>query len=114
MTATSLLALCIPGVSAVLMCCGNCTICPLVAAMILTGIRRLNDNGALCAQSTAISEADTGATFEDNGATMRALFIAQCVMYIPTFCCFNFGFQFSLVGDAANNQHGTGVFQALK
>ena len=63
--------------------------CLLVVAMIVTGIRRLDVDGEYCATSTAISEPDTGATFADNAKTLRALFIAQCAMFIPTCCCFN-------------------------
>ena len=71
--------------------CVNVAMCVLAAAMILTGVRRLNADGQLCANSTAVSEPDTGATFADNATTLRALFIAQCVMYLPTCCCFNIG-----------------------
>ena len=41
----SLFAMCVPGVSCCLMCCGNCLGCPMLAAIILTGIRGLNSNG---------------------------------------------------------------------
>ena len=83
MSSLALLGLCIPGISCCLMCGMTLSYCPTLAAIILTGIRLLNDNGKLCARSTAISDADTGATFKDNGETMRALFIAQCVLFIP-------------------------------
>ena len=63
--------------------------CLLVVAMIVTGIRRLDVDGEYCATSTAISEPDTGATFADNATALKTLFIAQCIMYIPTLCCFN-------------------------
>ena len=95
MAASTILSLCIPMISAFCMCCVNCAACPLVAAMILTGIRRLNADGETCAESLAIVEED-GTTFSDNGATLRALFIAQCVMYIPTLCCFNCSLMLSL------------------
>ena len=84
MSGLSLLALCIPGISCCLMCGMGCSYCPTIAAIILTGVRLLNDNH-LCRRSTAVSDADTGATFADNGETMRALWIAQCVLFLPTF-----------------------------
>ena len=71
--------------------CVNCTMCLAIPAMIVTGMKRLGENGELCALSTAISEPDTGATFADNATMMENLFKAQCVMYILTCCCFNIG-----------------------
>ena len=102
MGSLALLGMCIPGISCCLMCGMLCSYCPTIAAIILTGIRLLNDNGQLCASSTAISDADTGATFKDNGETMRALWIAQCVLFIPTTCAIMFGMQVTLMGDVAN------------
>ena len=102
MSGVSLLALAVPGLSAGILCCTNCAILPLIAAMILTGIRRLNTDGDLCASSPAISDAETNETFADNGATLKALFIAQCVLYLPMLCCFNCGFQLTFIGDIAN------------
>ena len=78
--ATSMLCLWVPGCSCALMCCNICGMLPLLAAIITTGIRRLNSNGSVCAYSTAIVDPVTGETFADNGATMKALFIAQCVL----------------------------------
>ena len=75
-TSCSMVSLVLPAVSAVCMCCVNCSIIPLIGAIVMTGVRRLNDDGKLCAASTAISSVETGETFAENGATMRALFIA--------------------------------------
>ena len=111
MTVLSFVALFIPGVSVVLLLCVNCAIIPALAAIILTGIRRMNLDGSKCARSLAITEPDTGATFADNGATLRALFIAQCVMYLPTLCCLNCGFKMTLWGDLVNADQGTGFFK---
>ena len=71
-----MVSLVFPFVSAVCMCCVNCSSIALLGAIIMTGIKRLNEDGKLCAESTAISNVETGETFADNGATMRALFIA--------------------------------------
>ena len=103
-SAVSLLCLAVPACSGVVLCCVQCAICPLFAAVVLTGVRRLNSTGASCALSTDIVGTEDGVdvTFADNAATLRALFIAQCVMHLPTVCCLTFAMQFSIMGDAGN------------
>ena len=113
LTAFSVLVLWLPVVSGVCMCCVNCAVCPLVAAIILTGVRVLNSNGKTCTYSQAISDVETGETFSDNGATMKALFIAQCALHIPTLICFNVGLQLTFYGDAANASEKTGIMQQM-
>ena len=98
MTCLSLIGSCIPQASQASMFCVNWSMCLLVVAMIVTGIRRFNVDGEYCATSTAISEPDTGATFADNATALRTLFIAQCIMYIPTLCCFNFAHIYTFFG----------------
>lgn len=66
-------------------CCGVCciqiAIFPLIVAIIITGVRTLNATGKACSLSTEI--VSEGVTFGDNGATLKALFITQCVMHVP-------------------------------
>ena len=92
----ALVTLWIPMCSACIICGNACLFFPLLAALIMTGIRRLNTTGSLCAYSASISDPATAETFADNGATMKALFIAQCVLQIPMFCCNWFAMLFSL------------------
>ena len=91
LTGAAVLVLCVPAASGFCLLCVNCAICPLIAAIIMTGIRVLNTNGKECAIQTAISDPLTGETFADNGATAKALFITQCALHIPTVICFNVG-----------------------
>ena len=72
----AMLCLAVPACSGVTLCCAFCAVTPLFAAIILTGVRRFNSNGDLCASSTAISNSETLETFMDNAATLKALFIA--------------------------------------
>ena len=103
--ATSMVCLWVPTCSAFIMCCNFCAITPLFVAIIMTGVRRLNSNGTQCAESTAISDPATGETFADNGDTMKALFIAQCVLQCPMGCFIAFAMQTTMLGDAANAEH---------
>lgn len=100
--AISILSLCVPFLNQCIMCYQICTICPMIAAIILTGVRRLSTNGKVCAATNDIVDAETGETFADNGSTMKALFIAQCVMYIPSIIATSVGLQLSIMGDATN------------
>ena len=102
----SILSLCIPFVNQCIMCCQICTICPMVAAIILTGVRRLNTSGSVCAANTTdIVDTETGDTFATNGQTMKAIFIAQCVMYLPTVIAASVSIQLSIMGEAMNATH---------
>ena len=86
-----LVVLCVPVMSCFCLICVNCAICPMVAALIMTGIRVLNTNGKECSYQQAISNPETGETFADNWSTAKALFIAQCALHIPIIICFNVG-----------------------
>ena len=109
----SLICLALPAFSSIALCCVSCAVCPLVAAIILTGVRRLNSNGKICAMSTEISNVETNETFQDNASTLKALFIAQCAMHIPTVICFACSMQLSAAGDSVNASERTGLFQKL-
>ena len=99
----SILSLAIPFVNQCIMCCQICTICPMIAAIILTGVRRLNMTGKVCAaNATEVVDPESGDTFATNGQTMKALFIAQCVMYIPTLICTFGSIQMSIMGETMN------------
>ena len=87
----AVLVLCVPVMSGCCLLCVNCAICPLIAAIIMTGVRVLSSNGKECSYQHAISNPETGETFADNWSTAKALFIAQCALHIPTLICFNVG-----------------------
>ena len=93
----SLLGLFYPHALLASVTCVSVAMCLLAAAIIMTGVRRLNADGQLCADSTAVSEPGTGATFKDNAKTLRALFIAQCVLYFPTCGYFIIGYFFAML-----------------
>ena len=111
--ATSMVCLWVPACSCLIMICNFCAITPLFVAIVMTGIRRLNSNGTQCAESTAISDPTTGETFADNGTTMKALFIAQCVLQCPMACLIGFAIQTTAMGDAANASERSGAFYKM-
>ena len=71
-------------------CCFMCAGIPTFAALIMTGLRRFASEGDMC--SLVTDEVSDGVTFMDNGSTLKAVFIAQCVMHVPLFCFFMCGF----------------------
>ena len=55
----------------------------------MTGIYRFLLEGNLCAVIT--DEVSTGVTFADDANLLKALFNAQCIMYVPLIICFTAG-----------------------
>ena len=51
----------------------------------MTGIYRFLLEGNLCAVIT--DEVSTGVTFADDANLLKALFNAQCIMYVPLIFC---------------------------
>ena len=49
LTSLAVLVLFVPTASGFCLLCVNCAICPLIAAIIMTGVRVLNTNGKVCA-----------------------------------------------------------------
>ena len=55
--------------------CGHCfSPCAHIAAIVVTGVFRLNDNGELCSKNKAVVDGDL--TFEEMGDKIKSLFIA--------------------------------------
>ena len=92
----SCLCLFVPPVMFGGICCFMCAGLPTIAAIIMTGIRRFSYEGNMCALSTDVVGEDL--TFADDAGTLKAVFIAQCAMHVPTFICFMVGFQINLLG----------------
>ena len=87
------------GIMATALTCINCTGAAHLAAIIVTGIMRLNSTGSTCAlNETAYNEA--GDSWSSDGSTLKALFIAQCSLLIPFGCCTCFSLCFGTLGGA--------------
>ena len=69
--------LCVPCAPAIMcpMICFMCSGLPAFVAIILTGIRMLNDKGDLCAANTTPYDAVNNLTFAGDAEHMRALWI---------------------------------------
>ena len=60
--------------------CVSCANLPTFICIIFTGIMRFNNSGADCAESKVDD------LFVEDAATMKGLFIAQCILFIPFTC----------------------------
>ena len=66
-------------------CLMGCAQCAHLAALIVTGVLRYSDDGEYCAKYGG--PINDSLTFQDVGATMEGLFIAQAVLYCFYGCC---------------------------
>ena len=71
---------------------GHCLgCCAHLACIIVTAVYRFSEFGNKCADSGApvyiTDDGEVTATFEDHGAAISALFIAQCVLICFYGCC---------------------------
>ena len=64
--------------------CSMCGLCAQTAAIITGGIYRFRSEGAECALVGTAYEGEN--SWETDGATLKALFIAQCCLAVPMGC----------------------------